>query len=101
MYDVSTFLNRMSALDYKEILVQGDLEVRRMEEASFSKKGSVKRRNDGSVDYVRFIKGFLFFLRYCKKPVGISDSEFQKFRKVIEALVVKNQLKPEVLELFE
>lgn len=99
-YDFDAFLERMAKLDYLKIIAVADEECGRVESFSRRVPGAVERRKRGSLQYAAKIKGFLFYMRYGKRPQGVSDSDFQKYKVVVEALVRKKQYKPEVLNAF-
>jgi len=64
-------------------------------------KGIDKQYRDQAVKHRELLGGFLFFLRYGRKPAGISDWDFQSFRPAIDKLAEKGQLKSTILSLFE
>jgi hypothetical protein len=100
-YDFDAFLSRMAELDYLQILTTADAECASVERASFGKKGAVRQRELGSVKYASRIKAFLYFMRFGSRPGSATDSEFQSYRVVAEALVKKEQFKPSILDLFK
>jgi hypothetical protein len=57
-----------------------------------------------SEQYVRVLKGLLFFIRTghkdCVKPAGIHEWEFQLFRPVCENLARRDMLNPAAMSLF-
>jgi hypothetical protein len=90
----------MATLDYDDILLQADGSGTAVERSSFGVKGCVKRREMGSVDFVRKIGEFLFFMRYGRRPGTVSDEDFRKYLIVVCPLVDKGQLSPSILALF-
>ena len=100
-YDFSMFLARAAELDYSAILKFGEDEAARTDGASFAITGAPARREAGSVEYLSRIKAFLFFMRHQTRPGSADDLEFQSYRPVVEALVQKQQFKPEALILFK
>ena len=51
-------------------------------------------------DYISKLKGFAFFLMYCKKADGISYNCFMSFYPIIKNLVDKGNLKASALDSF-
>jgi hypothetical protein len=68
--------------------------------ASFSVRGAVEARRQGSVRFAECLKGLVFFLEHQMKPAGVHADEFINFRPLSEKLVAKGQLPPSVLLLF-
>ncbi len=100
-YDFNDFLERMSKENHWDILKKAEQEGSNVERSSFGVKGCVDRRKRGSVEYSRKIGEFLFFMRNGIRPSSISDMDFLKYKKVLENLVDKDQMKPEVLLIFD
>ncbi len=99
-YDFSKFLDEIKDLDLYEMIKMASERCRILEEASFGVKGAVKRRQEGSVEFIANIKELLFWLGNGIKPAGLSDVEFQKFRPLCMNLIAKKQFKPEALVVF-
>jgi len=100
-YDISTFIVQVQDKDKGEIIYMARREVAEVRKRSFSVKGAVKARKQGSIEYAELLKGLIFFLSSEMKPLGVSDWDFRLFRPLCEKLVKKGQLKSETLELFE
>ena len=86
-YNFNAFLERMSKDEYVDILKKAEYECNNIEKSSFGTKGCVNRRKKGSVEYLRSIEHFLFYMRHGIKPSGIDDKVFLKYRIVVKALV--------------
>ena len=99
-YDFDLFLQTVRDMNYLEILQHAEMEANRAEKASTRVRGAVRARQQGSGQYVAKIGAFLFFMRHGQRPSSASDDEFQSYRPVVEALVAKDQFKPEILNLF-
>ncbi len=52
-------------------------------------------------NYRDVIRGLAWLLQYGSKPATVSDQDFELYRPIIENLVKKEQMNPEVLELFK
>lgn len=100
LYDFSTFLEKIKDLDRHEMIRVANEHCRILEEASFGVKGAVKRRQEGSVEFVAKLKELLFWLGNGIKPHSLREDEFQRLRPLCVNLIAKNQLKPEALEVF-
>ncbi len=50
--------------------------------------------------YLALLSGLIFVLDERRKPDSVIDENFQLYRPVVEGLVGKKQLPPEVLNLF-
>jgi len=102
-YNFEDFLGTIGELDYSEML-QASVREATDVEAQLSPgrggRGISKEYRWLAVEYVRLLKGFIFFLRSSIKPNGLSMEEFQCLRPVVEKLVKKGQLKSSVLDLF-
>jgi hypothetical protein len=100
-FDKQAFLNRIKDLDWHQMIDITSKEVGHVESISYNIKGAVKNREQGSVGYIDFLKGFLFWLSNGIKPAGLSNDEFRTFRPICEKLIEKKQLKPEALSVFK
>ena len=102
-YNLQKFLGNVGELDYSEML-QASVREATAVEARLSPgrggRGINKQYRWIAVEYVRLLKGFIFFLRSGMKPNELSMEEFYCFRPVVEKLVKKGQLKSGVLDLF-
>lgn len=99
-YDFSKFLEEIKELDLHQMIKIANTRCRSLENASFGVKGAVKRRQEGSVEFVANLKELLFWLGNGIKPHGLTEGEFQMLRPLCVNLIAKNQLKPEALEVF-
>jgi hypothetical protein len=103
-YDFQAFLDRISDLNYFEMIREAEREASAIDAAlspGRGRKGIDKQYKGEAASYRNLQGGFLFFLRYGIKPGGVSDLDFLSFRPVIEKLVKKGQLKDTILSLFE
>ena len=103
LYDFQKFLNSVAELDYPEMLQSAEREATAVEgrlAPRRGKKGIDKQHRLLALDYLRRVKGFIFFLRHSMKPEGISEQEFQRFKPVVENLVEKARLESNILDLF-
>jgi len=50
--------------------------------------------------YVDTLRGFIYFLKYQQKPYRIKEEHFQMFRVICDKLIVKKQLSPDILKIF-
>ena len=102
-YDFQVFLQTAINLNYSEIINKAEREAEGIDRGLYpgrGRSGISKEYHDPAVYYRKLLGGFLFFLRQGIKPDGISDSVFASFRPVIERLVEKGELRPEILSLF-
>lgn len=102
-YDLQKFLDTVAGLDYPKMLQAAEREVRAVEGrlAPGRVKGEIdKQYRILALDYLRLIKGFIFFLRRGMKPESLSEQEFRRFKPAVRSLVRKGQLKANILDLF-
>lgn len=90
----------MATFDYFDFLKEAEYEADRVDESTRKVAGAVKNRADGAVEYLGKIGAFRYFMKHFQCASNTPDEGFQKYRKVIEVLVGKEQLKPEVLQWF-
>lgn len=100
-FKFSEFIEHIKDMGIVEIIIAGCNEVDEVERISFRIKGSVKTRDKGSLFYTRKLKNFIYFLRNGTKPGSASDDEFASYRSIVEKLIQRGQLKPEVLKNFD
>ena len=102
-YNFQEFLGNVGELDYSEML-QAFVREATAVEARLSpgrgRRGINKQYRWIAVEYLRLLKGFIFFLRSGMKPNGLSMEDFCYFRPVVEKLIEKGQLKSGILDLF-
>lgn len=99
-YDFDRFLEKMAALDYFKLLKEAEHEAELVDDSTRKVSGAAKNRADGAVEYVIKIGAFLYFMKHFQRPSNTPDEDFKKYRKVVEVLVEKEQLKPEVMRWF-
>jgi hypothetical protein len=99
--DFDNFIDRMSRLSYEEILREADRAAGATERSVKRIRTVVERRQSGGRKYVERIGAFLYFMRFQSRPSGASDSDFLKYRRVIEALVNRGEMEPEALRVFD
>ncbi len=100
LYDIDKFIDKLEGKDYFEVLPMIEGECARVEKVSYNRKGAVKERQNGSINYTKQLKGLLYFLRYSEQPTGISKHDFLKFKKLAEVLVVNSGFNSKALDLF-
>lgn len=99
-FAINEFLEAMVGKDFTTVFNAADRECEIAEHRSRGKKGK-EAKEMGSMRYAASLKSFLFFLRFGRRPSGISDQEFAKYRPICEALVQRGDLLPTVMELFK
>ena len=97
-YDFQRFLSSISDLGLPLMLKEASLEADSLENGI---KWVDRQYKYKAEEYLRLLKGFVFFLREGIKPGGVSEEEFRSFRPAIEKIVDKGQFKPTILDLFE
>jgi len=95
MYDVDRFIRRCISLDFPELL---GFVAKKREENSNKRKDSFEHLRARFCD---FVHEFSFFLQSGIKPFGMSDSDFQKTKPIIEKLVEKGQFNDSVLKNYK
>jgi hypothetical protein len=99
MFDFDQFLDRMASLSHSDILHEADRVAGRIEDSTRKIRSPLQRRG-GHRDAEK-INAFLYFMRFQSRPSGATDSDFGKYRRVVEALVRRGELEPQVLRQFE
>lgn len=99
-YDKDAFVRKAATLSYYEILEFANQEHSEAARQSAGVKGTVKAREAGSITYVTFLEGCLWWLRHGSCPSGMGKGDFQRLRPIAEALVKSGTLKTEALTVF-
>jgi hypothetical protein len=99
-YDFKRFIDQVKDKDYPEIVKYAEAELGRVEHSSRGVRGAPRRRELGSLEYADKVGQFLFFMRRHIIPDDVDEFDRQLYRVVVEQLVNKGQLKPEVLDVF-
>ena len=96
MFDKKEFVEDMieRGLTRYEIAKEAQAEINRTESRSI--------RLVGGSDHVRFLRSLVFFLLSVGKvrPARLSDDEFQILLPLVQHLVDRGDLEPDILELF-
>ncbi len=96
MFDKKEFVESVikRGLNRYEIAKEAQPEIHRIESRSI--------RAAGSSDHVRFLRSLVFFLLSVVKaePARLSDDEFQILLPLVQHLVDRGDLEPDILELF-
>lgn len=101
MFDFDQFLDRMARLSYAEIFREAERVASSIERSTKAIRSVVKRRQSGGRRDVERIGAFLYFMHHKSRASGATDSDFKKYRCVVEALVQRGELEPQVLGQFE
>ena len=99
-FDFEDFIEKVKDMDYNDIMNYGNKEVANMENLLNSNHGTEMDINMELKNYSEQIKAFLLFLSQGIKPKWISVHDFKLYRIVVEYLVAKDQMNPEVIEAF-
>jgi hypothetical protein len=100
-YNIRQFLTAVQGKSYAELLAAADRECAAVEAQAYGgRAGSVRAREQGAGEYAHDLKGFLFWLRYGRRPDGVDDSTFRLFRPICEHLVQTGQLEAPALQVF-
>ncbi len=97
-FNLREFIETVQDKDCLEIISLAQQEVQMAEQRSFSVKGAVRNRNDGSTRYAADLKGLIFLLTYGAKPMGVGIAPFWI---ICKNLVDRKQIKPEIMTLFK
>ena len=92
-FDILEFISAVKDRDILDIL--------RIAESEATEAEKISEMKGYGQNYVEAVRGFIYFMRYRQKPVGIKEEYFQVFRSVCEKLVAKEQLLPDVLKIFD
>ncbi len=89
-------------LNRYEIAKEAQAEINLTESRSPLVTGAPANRAAGSGDHVRFLRALVFFLLGVGKvrPARLSDDEFQILLPLVQHLVDRGDLEPDILELF-
>jgi hypothetical protein len=99
-FSFQEFISNVINDDYYKIIKKAEQEANDAEKGSFSAKGAVKRRDNGSIRYSQQLGGLLFWLHSGTRPFELSEGDFLSLKPICEKLIEKKQLNPETLELF-
>lgn len=98
-YDLNEFVLKYQDKDYITILSDLNKEVVHLDNRFVKLKRN--EYDNGLSDYRKHVGDFLFFLNSGVVPGGIGITGLKIFFPIIKNLVDKNQLKPEVLTVFD
>jgi len=96
-FDLHEFVDAVKDKGRLEIISIAQREVYLAEGRSFSVKGAVRNRTNGSTRYAANLKGLIFLLTTEETPANAS---ILPFRSICESLVQRKQLKPDIMRLF-
>ena len=96
-FDKAGFLTKILNKDWHDIIFDTDSAIRSAENIK------VKGRDDEyyKSSYLIYVKSIGFFLQSVVKPAGLSDSEFQQLKPLIQNLIDKGQWKAESIKVFD
>jgi len=100
-YDFSAWLQNQIGRDFEQIRSDGlsmAAELELVANGFTAKKPGLSRKE--CTDLAERIKRVLVFIEYNVKPDSVSGEDWQAYRPLCEALVNKQQMKPESLSLF-
>jgi hypothetical protein len=100
-FDLDEFVGHVRLLGDPEKIIAATLQEVNDAIGMTHGTGRMSATRTDSARYVKLLQGFLFFMRYAMKPVGLGDEDFARFRPVCESLVERGVLKPGVLGLFK
>jgi len=92
-YNFEELLNNLAGMDWDVAICTA--------ESWFPKAGKGNIDDSSRREFRDQVKQFLFFMRTGVKPDRVTDTDWKKYLIVVEPLVEKGQLKPEVLTLFD
>ena len=99
-FDFEDFIDTVKDMDYNDIMNYGNKVVANTEDILNSNHEIEMDINMELENYSEKIKAFLIFLSQGIKPKWISVHDFKLYRIVVEYLVAKDQMSPEVIEAF-
>ncbi len=104
MFDKKEFVESVieRRLSRYEIAKEAQAEISRTDSRLHLVIGAPDNRAEGSSDHVRFLRVLVFFLLSVVKvrPANLSDDEFQILLPLVQHLVDRGDLEPDILELF-
>ena len=99
-FSFEDFIDKVKDMDYNHIMNYGNKEVDNMESMLHSNHETEIDINMELKRYSEQIKAFLLFISQGIKPKWVSVHDFKLYRIVVEYLVAKDQMNPEVIEPF-
>ena len=87
-------------LNRNEIIKEAQAEIRLTESISHRVTGAPESRAAGSGEYLRFLGSVEFFLQSRKSPAVLSADNFRLLHRLAKHLVDRDNLSPDILELF-
>ena len=99
-FDFEDFIDEVKDMDYSDIMNYGNKVVANTEEILNLHHETEMDMNMELENYSEKIKAFLLFLSQGIKPKWISVHDFKLYRIVVEYLVAKDQMNPEVIDSF-
>jgi len=100
-HDFHAWLQSQIGLDSSQITTNG---LAAAADAELVAKGLRKEKpgvsKSQSAEFAKRVKHFLVFIGWSVKPDGVTDSDWQAYRPFCQALVEKQQMDKDVLDLF-
>ena len=102
-YSFSVFVESIKNKHPLEILRTANNEIQAVKRASFGRKGAVKTRAAGSIDYVAAIRALMFYVQNAGlvRPGSLSYEQFLILRPLCEAQVDSGMFSEKARALFE
>jgi hypothetical protein len=100
-FDFDEFVRVVRDRDYREILGVTQEENRETaRRIAGGVRGAPAARKAGAGEYKNLLGGLIFLLVENRKPSSVYDWDLQRMRPILENLVRKGELGPEVLRVF-
>lgn len=99
-FDKSAFVERIKGLNIHVMIEAARSEIFDTESRYHGVRGDPQARDEGSMRYVVFLKGIVYYLEHGQRPGALTGDEFHLLRPLVDSLVERGQLKASALDDF-
>jgi hypothetical protein len=100
-FDKRAFIARIKDQDFMQMLDAVEQKIIEVDSRYHPARGDPLARAKGSGQFAAFLKGVAFYLKFGKRPAGLTGAEFRLLRPLAKSLVRRGQLRAEVLDAFD
>jgi hypothetical protein len=100
-FEIEEFIEKAIKKDFANLFIDCEKELNWLKNLRVTKNSPLKGMEWKIVGYRDFIHEFTFLLHNSIKPAGMKNADFVLTKPIMEALVQKGQVKPEVLAIYD
>ena|ERR1700761_6385306 len=99
-YSIRAFIEKAKQMSWGNLVAYSHKEYRALQNLKLTPRNPLWGHKSRIEHYIHFVGEFCFLISQFARPAGMTNEEFQTTKEVIESLVARNEIKQDVLNMY-